>query len=112
MEAHLHGVSTRKVDNLVKALGADSGTSKSEVSRIYEGLDGELGAFTGRDLSAKNAPYVFLDATHWKARVNDRFVSQTIVMVVGVGAGGRREVLGFDVGDTEIEASGRSSCAR
>ena len=104
MEAYLHGVSTRKVDDLVKALGADSGISKSEVSRICEGLDAEVGAFTGRDLSAMAFPYVFLDATYCKARVNHRVVSQAIVVAVGVAADGRREVLGFDVGDTENEA--------
>lgn len=104
MEAYLHGVSTRKVDDLVKALGADSGISKSEVSRICEGLDAEVGAFTGRDLSAMTFPYVFLDATYCKARVNHRVVSQAIVVAVGVAADGRREVLGFDVGDTENEA--------
>ena len=104
MEAYLHGVSTRKVDDLVKALGADTGISKSEVSRICADLDLEVGAFTGRDLSAMTFPYVFLDATYCKARVNHRVVSQAIVVAVGVAADGRREVLGFDVGDTENEA--------
>jgi len=103
MEAYLHGVSTRKVDDLVKALGADTGISKSEVSRICAGLDLEVGAFTGRDLGAMGFPYVFLDATYCKARVNHRVVSQAIVVAVGVAADGRREVLGFDVGDTESE---------
>lgn len=103
MEAYLHGVSTRKVDDLVKALGADSGISKSEVSRICADLDLEIGAFTGRDLSAMTFPYVFLDATFCKARVNHRVVSQAVVVAVGVAADGRREVLGFDVGDTENE---------
>ena len=104
MEAYLHGVSTRKVDDLVKALGADSGISKSEVSRICADLDAEIGAFTGRDLSTMAFPYVFLDATYCKARVNRRVVSQAVVVAVGVAADGRREVLGFDVGDTENEA--------
>jgi transposase-like protein len=103
MEAYLHGVSTRKVDDLVKALGADSGISKSEVSRICADLDAEVGSFTGRKLDAMDFPYVFLDATYCKARVNRRVVSQAIVVAVGVAADGRREVLGFDVGDTESE---------
>jgi len=103
MEAYLHGVSTRKVDDLVRALGADSGISKSEVSRICADLDAEIGAFTGRDLDAMAFPYVFLDATYCKARVNHRVVSQAIVVAVGVAADGRREVLGFDVGDTESQ---------
>ena len=104
MEAYLHGVSTRKVDDLVKALGADTGISKSEVSRICADLDHEVGAFRDRDLSAMGYPYVFLDATYCKARVNHRVVSQAVVVAFGVAADGRREVLGFDVGDSENEA--------
>jgi putative transposase len=103
MEAYLHGVSTRKVDDLVKALGADTGISKSEVSRICAGLDAEVAQFRDRSLSTLDYPYVFLDATYCKARVNHRIVSQAIVVAVGVAADGRREVLGFDVGDTENE---------
>ena len=104
MEAYLHGVSTRKVDDLVHALGADSGISKSEVSRICAGLDEEIAVFRDRDLAALDYPYVFLDATYCKARVNHRVVSQAVVVAVGIAADGRREVLGFDVGDTENEA--------
>jgi putative transposase len=103
MEAYLHGVSTRKVDDLVKALGADTGISKSEVSRICAGLDEQIAQFRDRDLAAVDYPYVFLDATYCKARVNHRIVSQAVVVAVGVAADGRREVLGFDVGDTENE---------
>ncbi|MGC9671589.1 IS256 family transposase [Planosporangium sp. 12N6] len=101
MEAYLHGVSTRKVDDLVKALGADSGISKSEVSRICADLDDEVGAFRDRSLAASAFPYVFLDATYCKARVNRRVVSQAIVVATGVRADGWREVLGFAVGDSE-----------
>lgn len=103
MEAYLHGVSTRKVDDLVKALGAESGVSKSEVSRICAGLDAEVAQFRDRSLTALEYPYVFLDATYCKARVNHRIVSQAVVVAFGVAADGRREVLGFDVGDTENE---------
>ena len=103
MEAYLHGVSTRKVDDLVKALGADSGISKSEVSRICATLDEQVAQFRDRSLAAIDYPYVFLDATYCKARVNHRIVSQAVVVAVGVAADGRREVLGFDVGDTENE---------
>ena len=60
MEAYLHGVSTRKVDDLVRALGVDTGISKSEVSRICEDLDEEVAAFRGRSLKADAYPYVFL----------------------------------------------------
>jgi len=101
MEAYLHGVSTRKVDDLVKALGAESGISKSEVSRICADLDEEVGSFRDRTLAEQAYPYVFLDATYCKARVNRRVVSQAVVIATGVTADGRREVLGFDVGDSE-----------
>ena len=101
MEAYLHGVSTRKVDDLVKALGIDSGISKSEVSRICGDLDAEVSAFRDRSLADTAFPYVFLDATYCKARVNRRVVSQAVVIATGVTADGRREVLGFDVGDSE-----------
>jgi putative transposase len=101
MEAYLHGVSTRKVDDVVKALGIDSGISKSEVSRICADLDVEVGAFRDRSLAGTGYPYVFLDATYCNARVNHRVVSQAVVIATGVTADGRREVLGFEVGDSE-----------
>src|SRR4249919_3268259 len=104
MEAYLHGVSTRKVDDLVNALGADTGISKSEVSRICQDLDEEVGAFRDRSLAEVAYPYVFLDATYCKARVNRRVVSQAVVIATGVTADGRREVLGFEVGDSEAGA--------
>src|SRR3982750_1638419 len=101
MEAYLHGVSTRMVDDPVKAVGADSGISKSEVSRICADLDEEVGAFRDRPLGEIAFPYVFLDATYCKARVNRRVVSQAVVIATGVAADGHREVLGFAVGDSE-----------
>jgi putative transposase len=101
MEAYLHGTSTRKVDDLVKALGADSGISKSEVSRICADLDTEVAAFRDRSLAAQVFRYVFLDATYCKARVDHRVVSQAVVVATGVAADGHREVLGFEVGDSE-----------
>ena len=101
MEAYLHGTSTRKVDDLVKALGADSGISKSEVSRICADLDTEVAAFRDRSLAGQPFRYVFLDATYCKARVDHRVVSQAVVVATGVAADGHREVLGFDVGDSE-----------
>ena len=103
MEAYVHGVSTRKVDDLVKALGADTGISKSEVSRICGNLDEDVAAFRDRPLADSAYPYVFLDATYCKARVGRRVVSQAVVVAVGVAADGRREVLGFEVGDTESQ---------
>ncbi len=101
MEAYLHGTSTRKVDDLVKALGADTGISKSEVSRICADLDTEVAAFRDRSLAGQPFRYVFLDATYCKARVDHRVVSQAVVVATGVAADGHREVLGFDVGDSE-----------
>ncbi|MDQ0605413.1 putative transposase [Streptomyces canus] len=101
MEAYVHGVSTRSVDDLVKALGADSGISKSEVSRICGELDEELTAFKERPLDHTVFPYVFLDATYCKARVNHRIASQAVVIATGISATGHREILGVMVGDSE-----------
>ena len=108
MEAYVTGTSVRKVDDLVKALGADSGISKSEVSRICADLDAEVAAFADRDLAEQEFPYVFLDATYCKARIGggkggkgSRVASQAVVVATGVSADGRREVLGFAVGDSE-----------
>ena len=108
MEAYVTGTSVRKVDNLVKALGADTGISKSEVSRICADLDDEVAVFADRDLAETEFPYVFLDATYCKARVGggkrgkgSRVASQAVVIATGVSADGRREVLGFAVGDSE-----------
>jgi putative transposase len=104
MEACLHGVSTREVDDLVKALGADTGISKSEVSRICADLDAEVSSFRDRSLADQALPYVFLDATYCTARVNRRALSQAVVIATGVAADGHREVLGFAVGDSEDDA--------
>ncbi|WP_328291368.1 IS256 family transposase [Kineococcus sp. NBC_00420] len=101
MEAYVHGVSTRKVDDLVEALGVESGISKSEVSRICADLDTEVEAFRTRPLDAQATPYVFLDATYCKARIRGRVVSQAVVIATGVTADGHREVLGCNVGDAE-----------
>lgn len=103
MQAWIEGVSTRKVDDLVAALGVESGISKSEVSRICGQLDTEVAAWRERDLSSQARPYVFLDATYCKARVNGRVVSRAVVIATGVTADGHREVLGVDVGDSENE---------
>ncbi len=93
--------STRKVDDLVKALGATSGISKSEVSRICTELDGDLEAFRNRPLDHVEFPYVFADATYVKGRVRARVVSRAVVVATGVTARGEREVLGVAVGDSE-----------
>ncbi len=104
MEAYVHGVSTRNVDDLVKALGSDTGISKSEVSRICGELDEQLEVFRTRPLDHTRFPYVYLDATYVKARVDHRIVSQAVVIATGVTEDGGREVLGVMVGDSETEA--------
>jgi hypothetical protein len=91
----------RKVDDLVRAFGADTGISKSEVSRICAELDAEVSSFRDRSLGEQAFPYVFLDDTDCKARVDRRVVSQAVVIATGVAADGHREVLGFAVGDSE-----------
>src|SRR4051795_6246164 len=103
MQAWIEGVSTRKVDDLVAALGVESGISKSEVSRICAQLDTEVAAWRCRPLGEQAFPYVFCDATYCKASVNGRVVSRAVVIATGVAADGRREVLGVDVGDSENE---------
>ena len=104
MEAYVHGVSTRKVDDLVSALGVDAGISKSEVSRICAQLDEEMIAFRGRPLSHLAFAYLLCDATYVKARVAGRVLSRAVVVATGVGEDGSREVLGISIGDSEDAA--------
>jgi transposase-like protein len=100
-EAYVHGVSTRKVDELVKALGM-GGISKSRVSRLCEDLDEEVERFRTRPLEGAYYPYVWVDATYVKARQDGRVASVAVVIAVGVkGETGEREVLGLDVGPSE-----------
>ncbi len=101
-EAYVQGVSTRKVEDLVQALGI-TGISASEVSRVCQELDGAVEAFRNRSIDGKY-PYVWLDATYLKGRVDHRVVSQALVVAVGVNCQGEREVLGFDVGLSEDAA--------
>jgi putative transposase len=99
-EAYVHGVSTRQVDELVKALGM-SGISKSRVSTLCEELDEEVERFRNRPLEG-SYPYVWVDATYVKARQDGRVSSTAVVIAVGVnGKTGEREVLGLDVGPSE-----------
>ena len=100
----MHGVSTRKVDDLVAALGIDAGVSKSQVSRICTELDAAVAAFRERRLDHTCFPYVFLDATYVKAHEGAHVVSKAIVVATGVAADGNREVLGLAVGDSEDKA--------
>jgi putative transposase len=101
MEAYVHGVSTRKVDDLVAALGIDAGISKSEVSRVCAELDAVVATFRDRPLGHTRFPYVLLDATYVKAHDGASVVSKAIVIATGVSKTGDREVLGLAVGDSE-----------
>ncbi len=100
-EAYVQGVSTRSVDDLVRAMGG-TGVSKSQVSRLCEEIDDRVKAFLDRPLEG-DWPYVWLDATYVKVRRNHRIVSVAVIVAVGVNAVGRREVLGMDIGPSEAE---------
>src|SRR5215469_479140 len=101
-EAYLQGVSTRRVDDLVQALGMQ-GISKSQVSRLCAELDKEVERFRTRRLDGP-CPYVWLDGTFVKVRENGRVVSQAIVIAIAVTTSGEREVLGMDFGPSESGA--------
>jgi transposase-like protein len=100
-EAYIHGVSTRAVDDLVRAMGG-SGISKSEVSRLVEEIDGRVNTFLTRPLEGE-WPYLWIDATYVKAREGGRIVSTATIIAVGVNTDGRREVLGVATGASEAE---------
>ena len=99
-QAYVEGVSTRRVDDLVKSLGCD-GISKSQVSRICRDLDEVVENFLGRPLDGGPYPYVWLDALTQKVREGGRIVNVSVVVATGVNAQGQREVLGMDVGASE-----------
>lgn len=104
-EAYVHGVSTRKVDDLVRVMGGS--VSKSAVSRICQELDDEGRAFRERAIEVET-PYVWLDALYEKARDGGHVRSTAVVIAIGVTAEGTRTVLGTDVGNTEDEAFWKS----
>jgi putative transposase len=101
-EAYIQGVSTRSVDDLVKAMGM-SGISKSQVSRLCEDIDDRVKAFLDRPIEGE-WPYVWIDATYLKVRRGGRIVSVAVIIAVGVNTDGRREVLGMEIGTSEAEA--------
>ena len=103
MTAYITGTSTRKVDDLVKALGCDSGVSKSTVSRICAQIDADVTVLRTRTLGHQRFVYVWLDATYVHVRDGGQVVSKAIVIATGLRADGHREVLGVDVGDSENE---------
>jgi len=98
-EAYIQGISTRSVDDLVKAMGM-SGISKSQVSRLCEEIDERVQTFLARPIEG-DWPYVWVDATYLKVRQNGRIVSVAVIIAVGVNSDGRREVLGMDIGVSE-----------
>ena len=103
MTAYVTGTSTRKVDDLVKALGCDSGISKSTVSRICTQIDADVTVLRTRRLDHQPFVYVWLDATYVHVREHRHVVSKAIVIATGLRADGHREILGLDVGDSENE---------
>lgn len=115
-EAYVAGVSTRRVDDLVRALGID-GISKSEVSRMCAGLDAEVESFRARPLGDLAVPYLWLDATYLKVREAGRVVSMAALVATGVAASGERRVLGLELSPGNDEGSAwprfiRSLCER
>lgn len=100
-EAYIQGISTRSVDDLVKAMGM-SGISKSQVSRLCEEIDVRVKAFLDRPIEGDWA-YLWIDATYLKVRQNGRIVSVAVTIAVGVNDDGRREVLGMAIGHSEAE---------
>ena len=100
-EAYVQGISTRSVDELVRAMGG-SGVSKSQVSRLCEEIDEKVQAFLTRPIEG-DWPYLWVDATYVKVRQAGRIVSVAVIVAVGANTDGRREVLGLDVGPSEAE---------
>jgi len=100
-EAYIQGISTRSVDDLVKAMGM-SGISKSQVSRLCQEIDERVKAFLDRPLEG-DWPYIWIDATYLKVRRAGRIVSVAVTIAVGVNSDGRREVLGMAIGASEAE---------
>jgi transposase-like protein len=100
-EAYVQGVSTRSVDDLVKALGME-GISKSQVSRLCGEIDERVQTFLNRPIEG-DWPYIWLDATYVKARRDHHIVSVAVIVAVGVNTDGRREVLGMTTGNSEAE---------
>jgi len=100
-EAYVHGVSTRSVDDLVKAMGA-GGMSKSQVSRLCVEIDERVNAFLSRPLEGA-WPYLWLDATYVKVRESGRIISRAVIIAVAVNEDGKREVLGVATGPSEAE---------
>jgi putative transposase len=100
-EAYVQGVSTRSVDELVKAMGM-GGISKSQVSRLCAEIDERVNAFLSRPIEG-DWPYLWIDATYLKVREAGRIVSVAVIIAVAVNTEGVREVLGMAIGPSEAE---------
>jgi putative transposase len=100
-EAYIQGISTRSVDELVKAMGM-SGVSKSQVSRLCEEIDERVQAFLNRPIEG-DWPYLWIDATYVKTRQAGRVVSVAVIIAVAVNTDGVREILGVATGPSEAE---------
>lgn len=103
-QCYVEGVSTRRVDDLAKAMGID-GLSKSQVSRMAAELDGKVAEFRDRPLDAGPYRYLWIDALTQKVRESGRVVNVSVVVATAVNAEGRREIVGFDVVTTESTTS-------
>jgi putative transposase len=100
-EAWIGGVSTRRVDDLVQAMGL-SGISKSQVSKLCKDIDERVTAFLERPIEGE-WPYLWLDATYLKVREGGRIVSVAAIIAVAVSTDGRREIVGLGIGPSEAE---------
>jgi putative transposase len=100
-EAYIQGVSTRSVDELVRAMGM-TGISKSQVSRLFGEIDERVNTFLGRPLEG-DWPYLWIDATYVKVRQADRIVSVAVIIAVALNTDGVREIVGVAVGPSEAE---------
>jgi len=103
-EAYVLGVSTRRVEDLVEALGI-AGISRSEVSRICAALDAEVEAFRNRSLAGERYPYLWLDATYVKVRDGGRVVAMAALVAIGIGTSGERRILGLELAPGNDEGS-------
>ena len=102
-EAFIGGISTRKMEDVLAAMGVEQ-LSKSQISALCQELDATATAFRTRELT-QAYPYVWFDALYEKLRIDDRVVSNAVVIAYGVGADGHRDVIGIDVVDTENKES-------
>src|SRR6187549_43653 len=100
-EAWIGGVSTRRVDDLVQAMGL-SGISKSTVSKLCKDIDDRVREFLDRPI-AGDWPYLWLDATYLKVRQGGRIVSVAAIIAMAVDTDGRREIIGLCIGPSEAE---------